>query len=246
MKEEALYQPVKDFLEKQGYTVHGEVQYCDVTAVKGEDLIIVELKKNLSVELLTQGVLRQKLTPHVYVAVPKWKKLKKGDSLKDILYLLRRLELGLLLVDIEKNMVEVAVEPKPFDLEKSRKRLQGKRNALLAECNNRTVDCNVGGSRGKKLVTAYREQAIAIACILKVYGPQTPKEIRFRGGDVKKTYRILRDNYYGWFEKLDDGKYFLTEAGFADMEAYSALSEPLLEQLLVQEAAEQQQNKEKK
>lgn len=246
MKEEALYQPVKRFLEEKGYTVHGEVKYCDVAAVKDDDLIVVELKKNLSVELLTQGVLRQKLTPNVYVAVPKWKKLKKGDSLKDILYLLRRLELGLLLVDVEKDMVEVAVEPKPFDLEKSRKRMQGKRSALLTECNMRTLDCNVGGSRGKKLVTAYREQAIGVACVLKVYGPQTPKEIRAHGGDAKKTYSILRDNYYGWFEKCEDGKYFLTEAGFADIDVYSALTGPLMEQLLAQEAAEQEQENGKK
>ncbi len=246
MKEEALYQPVKRFLEEQGYAVHGEVRYCDVTAVKGDDLIVVELKKNLSVELLTQGVLRQKLTPYVYVAVPKWKKLKKGDSLKDILYLLRRLELGLLLVDVDKNMVEVAVEPKPFDLEKSRKRMQRKRDALLQECNGRTLDCNVGGSRGKKLVTAYREQAILVACILKIYGPQSPKEIRAHGGDQKKTYGILRDNYYHWFEKGEDGKYFLTEAGFDDIDVYSPLSGPLLEQLLAREAAEQTNSEDKK
>lgn len=239
MKEEALYQPVKCFLEERGYVVHGEVQYCDVAAVKEDDLIVVELKKNLSVELLTQGVLRQKLTPYVYVAVPKWKKLKKGDSLKDILYLLRRLELGLLLVDVERNMVEVAVEPQPFDLEKSRRRMEGKRKALLQECNSRTLDCNVGGSRGKKLVTAYREQAIQVACILKVYGPQFPREIRSHGGDSKKTYGILRDNHYGWFEKGEDGKYFLTEAGFDDIDLYSQLSGPLLESLLAQEAAEQ-------
>jgi len=35
MKESDLYQPLKRFLELQGYDVKGEVQDCDVVAVRG-------------------------------------------------------------------------------------------------------------------------------------------------------------------------------------------------------------------
>ena len=45
MKEADLYLPLKRFLESQGYEVKGEVQDCDVLAVRGtEALVVVELK----------------------------------------------------------------------------------------------------------------------------------------------------------------------------------------------------------
>jgi hypothetical protein len=45
MKEIDLYSPVKQFLEGQGYEVKGEIQECDVMALRGsEDPLVVELK----------------------------------------------------------------------------------------------------------------------------------------------------------------------------------------------------------
>ena len=231
IKEEDLYEPVKTFLEANGYSVNSEVNFCDVTAVKGDELVIVELKKNLSVELIIQGVLRQKLTSDVYIAVPKFKRMKKKDELNNIIYLLRRLELGLLLVDIKYNRVEVVTEPKQFDLEKSRERSKKRVAALLTEINKRSMDLNKGGSRGKKLVTGYREQVILIACILKKYGEQFPKEIRTRGGNAKKTLGILKNNYYRWFEALANGKYALSELGMLELEEYKELTDVFFKEL---------------
>ena len=37
MKESDLYPPLKEFLEDQNYEVKGEVQDCDVLAVRGEE-----------------------------------------------------------------------------------------------------------------------------------------------------------------------------------------------------------------
>ena len=64
-----LSHPVCAYLEAQGYTVRGEVHHCDIAAVKGEELIIIELKCTLNLTLLAQGIQRQQLTDSVYVAI---------------------------------------------------------------------------------------------------------------------------------------------------------------------------------
>ena len=49
-KETDLYEPIRAFLEEEGYQVQAEVKDCDIAAVKDGQLVIVELKKafNLS------------------------------------------------------------------------------------------------------------------------------------------------------------------------------------------------------
>ena len=47
-----LYEPVKAFLEAQGYEVKAEVSGCDVVAVRGkEPPVVVELKMRFNLEL---------------------------------------------------------------------------------------------------------------------------------------------------------------------------------------------------
>ena len=43
-----LYKPVKEYFTQQGYDVHGEVNECDVAAVKEQELVLIELKLSLS------------------------------------------------------------------------------------------------------------------------------------------------------------------------------------------------------
>ncbi len=92
-----LFRPISDFLVEQGYTVRSEVKDCDIAAIKEEELVIVELKRNLSVDLLAQAVKRQKSADIVYMAIPKPKKLTANSKWKDIIHLVKRLELGLIL-----------------------------------------------------------------------------------------------------------------------------------------------------
>src|SRR5690554_4726501 len=91
--EKELYKPVHDYFEKFGYDVHGEVKDCDITASKGDELIIIELKRNLNLELLIQAVKRQRITENVYIAILEPKSLftKKW---KDLCFIVRRLEVG--------------------------------------------------------------------------------------------------------------------------------------------------------
>lgn len=225
--EEDLCKPVSDYFTKEGYTVRSEVNFCDITAIKEDMLIIIELKKNLSVELLSQAVKRQKAADLVYIAVPKPKRMVGTSKWRDICHLLRRLEIGLILVSFkgDKRFIEIAITPIPFDREKSRAMNKRKRENIIKEAQGRYGDLNVGGSKGKKLVTSYRESAIFIACALEKLGPLSPKKLREFGTDEKKTLPILSENHYGWFEKMARGIYGITEDGRKALEEYKELAD---------------------
>lgn len=115
MKEEDLFPPVRRLLEDLGYIVHAEVKNCDVTATKDEELIVVELKKNLTTKLLAQAVSRQNTGADVYVAVPKPTNYKPR-AYRDTLNLLKKLELGLIFVNLLEgnSFAEVVCDPAPF------------------------------------------------------------------------------------------------------------------------------------
>ena len=222
MKEEELFEPVKRLFEQSGYSVNAEVKDCDVTAVRGDELIIIELKTSLSVALLAQGVRRQKCTDDVYVAVPKPKNYSP-KKMKDTFALIKKLELGLILVTVrgEYSFAEIIFEPKEY---RRPARDTKKRNKILKEIDGRTVDVNVGGARGRKIATAYTEKCINIACILDKYGPLSPREIRGYGGDESCGY-ILRYNAYGWFERIEKGLYGITLEGRKGIMEYPELEQ---------------------
>lgn len=222
-----LFQPVSDFLTEQGYTVRSEVKHCDIAAIKEDELVIVELKRNLSVDLLAQAAKRQRSADLVYIAVPKPKKLIGNAKWQDICHLVRRLELGLILVSFKggKGMLEIANHPIPFDREKSIRSGKKKREAIIKEAKSRFVDANTGGSTRTKLVTAFREESIFIACCLNKYGPLSPKKLRELGTNGKKTNSILSRNVYGWFDRVKKGTYEINSAGKAALEQYSQLAE---------------------
>jgi hypothetical protein len=234
--EEDLFKPVSDFLINEGYTVRSEVNYCDIAAIKNEELVVVELKKHLSVELLAQAVKRQKAADSVYIAVPKPKRMVGSSKWNDICHLIRRLELGLILVSFrgKKGSVEIPIHPVPFDRERSRQMNKRKRKNIIKEASGRYEDLNIGGSRGKKLVTSYRESAIFIACCLEKLGTVSPKRLREFGTDAKKTLPILSQNHYGWFNKVDRGLYCITEEGKKALGEYKEVAEYYYEKIKTQ------------
>lgn len=232
LREADLYPPLRDYLEANGYTVRGEVHDCDVTATKDGDLILIELKRAVTLKLLTQAARRQRLSDSVYVAVPRPANTgPRGRTWRDLQHLLRRLELGLILVETDPPTVEVAFHPRPFQRRKQTKQ----RRALLREAAGRSGDYNAGGVTGRRLVTAYRERAVHIACALEHLGPSSPKALRALGTGPKTT-PILRANYYGWFEHLDRALYGLSAKGLAALDEYAALAAHY--RAAVQEAAE--------
>ncbi|WP_186670724.1 DUF2161 domain-containing phosphodiesterase [Sporosarcina sp. BP05] len=219
-----LYKPVKEYFTQQGYDVHGEVNECDVAAVKEQELVLIELKLSLSIDLLIQATKRQRLTNEVYVAIPKPKLNFRSKKWKDSCHLVRRLELGLILVSFIEDdaRAEIVFHPASFDRKKSMQRSKKKRNAMLTEVEGRLGDYNVGGSRQTQIMTAYKENCIHIACCLLQLGPLSPKSLR-KMGTGEKTLTILNKNYYGWFDRIRRGTYMISDAGKGELHAFSDL-----------------------
>jgi hypothetical protein len=219
-----LYEPIKKYYVKQGYEVYGEVNDCDITAVKGDELIIIELKLHLNVELLVQATKRQRLTDQVYVAIPKPKYNLFSKKWRDICHLIKRLELGLIVVSIDKARpaMDIMIQPAPFSRVKSMQRYKRSRERIIREINGRSGDYNVGGASKTKIMTAYKESCIHIACYLDHLGPLTPKMLRGMGTG-EKTSSILSKNYYDWFYRVKQGTYSISEKGKAALDEYPDL-----------------------
>lgn len=227
--EEELYQPVKEFLVKCGYSVQAEVNSCDVCGTRENELVVVELKRGLTIDLLVQAAQRQKLSDIVYVAIPKPKKIIRTRKWQNILHLLRRLELGLLLVSKVRNSyhVEEVLVPQPFDRANSKRQSKKKRKALMNELSNRSSDINTGGSTRKKIMTAYKEQALYIAHIANEKKSIKATDLRDYGLDSDKCRSIMYINHYGWFSREGNGQYTLTDRGKEALEQYSEVIEKL-------------------
>ncbi len=217
-RETDLDPPVRAFLEARGYKVRGEVHGCDLVAARGEELLVVELKRGLSLALLLQALDRQRLSRAVYLAIPRSRTLGRARNWRGTVRLLRRLELGLLLVSFAHSgasAVEAVLDPRPYDARK--RRLDGEaRGAVLTELAGRSQEGNRGGSRGRRLLTAYRESAIRIACALEALGPLSPRRLRELGTGAK-TRAILADDHYGWFRRVSRGVYALRDGAAREL-----------------------------
>ena len=226
LRETDLYAPVKTFLEGQGYEVKAEIHGCDLVAVQGDGPpLVVELKTRFTLELLLQGVDRLALTDLVYLAVPQPGRRSAAASPYDraVRGLCRRLGVGLLVVDLARadgHQVEVLLDPVPYRPRKDRKRAA----RLLGEHARRRGDPNRGGSTRVPIVTAYRQDALRCARLLRD-GPLTLAALRAAGAPDGAA-SILRRNVYGWFERVARGTYALTPAGRSGMESFAhALAE---------------------
>lgn len=221
-----LYESVKNHFTEQGYAVYGEVHDCDVVAVKDDELIMIELKLRLNLDLVMQAAKRQRLSNQVYVAIPRPTYSFRSQKWRDICYLMRRLEVGLIVISFQKNKEQLQVihHPAPFDRVRSMQLSKKRRTRLLAEIEGRTGDFNRGGSSQKKIMTAYKETCIHIACCLIYHGPLSAKVLREIGtGD--KTSRILIRNYDEWFERIERGVYTISEKGKNALKDYPELVE---------------------
>jgi hypothetical protein len=221
LHESDLYPPIKAYLENQGYTVNAEVKHCDVTAIRDDELVVVELKTRFNATLLIQAADRQRAADAVYVALPSIRKPGSKKHWHGMCHLLKRLEIGLMLVHFLKSSprVEIVFHPAPYKATRQQKR----RGVIIREIRDRSGDYNTGGSAGSKLVTAYRERAIEIACLLADSGPLSPAQLKRMGGG-ERTQSILSNNYYGWFERIERGLYRLHPCGRQALEDYPEIT----------------------
>ena len=204
-READLYAPVKTYLEGQGFAVKGEVGAADVVARRGDEVVIVELKLGFSLALFHQGIERLAVTDEVYVAVPAG---GKGKALRSNVKLARRLGLGVLTVRLRDGFVEALADPGPYAAQKLKK----KKKALLRAFDRLEGDPNEGGATRHGIVTGYRQDALKCARFLAVHGPSKGSKVA-EWAEVPVATRIMADDHYGWFKRVERGVYGLTKAG---------------------------------
>jgi len=205
--ETALYLPVKTFLEAAGYTVKGEIGGCDLVGLSEGDptvVVVCELKLTFNLELMLQAVDRASVSDEVWIAARVSARGRGRESDKRYRDLCRRLGIGMLGVsDLgEVSVLVSSVSPMPRTNPKRRTR-------LVKEHRKRAGDPALGGSTKVPIMTAYRQEAIAIARAL-AEGPLRPRDLKEIASNAGAT---LRNNYYGWFEKVEKGVYALSVTG---------------------------------
>lgn len=195
MRETELYDPVKTFLEGQGYCVEAEIGPADIVAQRDdEEPVIVEMKTGFSLSLFHQAIARQAITDAVYIAVPQAAGRASYKALQNNIALCRRLGLGLLTVRLKDGFVTAHLDPAPYRPRKSKLRKDG----LQKEFSRRVGDPNTGGSNRRTLMTAYRQDALRCAAILAEEGP-LKAAIVAKKSDVACARIIMADDHYGWF-----------------------------------------------
>ena len=226
MLEKDMYVSIKNHLKELGFDVKAEVLDVDIMAVKDDLVFIVEMKKTLNTTLIYQGTKGQRISDYVYLAIlkPTYKQLR-SKQFREKLYIVRKLQLGLLFVNIKKDIIEIQLDPTTYTM----KRNKIKKRKLLKEFQQRHTAFNTGGVNKTKIITAYRERALMIAYHLKD-GPLTIKEIKSLTNDFKCN-AILQKNYYHWFERINRGTYVLNDLGIKELNDYSYVIEEILEQL---------------
>lgn len=224
MLEQDMYTHIKCYLESVDYSVKAEVLNTDITAIKDDEVLIIEMKKTLNTRLMYQGCKRQRICDYVYLAILKpTNKVLKSSQFKEKIHIIKRLQLGLIFVDLEEESIEIFLGPKNFTLRQNKI----KKRKLLKEFDQRTTTFNTGGVTKTKIITAYREQAIMIAYHL-TKGPVKLKELKMLTNNPKCA-SILQKNYYGWFERTERGIYGITQLGRDELLKYDHVLQNILQ-----------------
>lgn len=208
-KETDLYEPIKQLLIAQGFTVRGEVIRCDIAALRGEELWVVEMKLQLNIKLLYQAMERLKITRQVFIAVPRPRRANNKQFLA-ARRILKKLELGLITVSMDSPIpaAEIVLFPDGKAVKPTKAAERVKR-----EINGRSAD-TTGGNVRAKVNTAYRERCVKIACLLEARGVLTAPELKKKYNCGADAYSIMSKNIYGWFSNTGKGRFKLTAQGF--------------------------------
>lgn len=212
MKETDLFKPVRKLLLALGYEVQGEILAADVFAVKDNQVLIVELKLAITLKLIYQAIERQKITPDVYIAVPK--SIIKSHQKNNPQFLMLLSKLGVGLIEVSKDEATIIHESHVQEQMKTRSS-SAKKAHMMKEFNERDQYQTIGGTNGKKM-TAYKEKVIEIAKSLYDL-KEAPLQLIKDYTRIDKTADILRNNYDGWFTKNEKGLFQLSPLGEAEM-----------------------------
>lgn len=227
--EKEMYPIIKTYLEGLGFKVQAEVNDVDIMAMKEDLVYLIEMKTDLSHTLIAQGLKRKSIGDIVYLAIPHpTKKVLRSSLFKDKCFILKNLELGLLLVDIHQGILEVYLDPTSYKQKVKSKQ----KKKLLKEFGQRKMNYNVGGVTKTKILTSYRELALLTLYFLKEEAKST-KEIKgFVGND--KVLSLLQKNYYGWFVRKSRGVYETSHLGIQALSKYKTILDELITTHLAQ------------
>ncbi|MCL1817565.1 MAG: DUF2161 family putative PD-(D/E)XK-type phosphodiesterase [Spirochaetaceae bacterium] len=256
LRETDLYPPLAAFLEKEGYTVHAEVQGADIAARRGDRLLLVEMKLRFNLDVLLQAAEKQGAADETYVAVPLSGRKRWPPRWSALRELLGRLGLGVFFVRFTQKgppRVEKILAAENLRLKDKLRKKKTARAGFLREMEGRPANFNTGGSVGKKLVTAYLVKALHTAFLLAGGAPkEEPRGLLARGlrvrGGKKPSSRgrkavslealrkmgapencraILYNNYNKWFRRRGRGLYALSPAGAEALAEYAAVVKEL-------------------
>jgi hypothetical protein len=201
-----LYPPIKVHLERLGLEVRVRCA-ADLVALSDgspELVVIGEMKQSFTLELVLQAVDRTSACDEVWLAVGSSKRGRGRENDARVKKLCRFLGFGLLTVTAE-GRIDVVTEPTPWKPRRDAKR----RSRIGEEHRRRKGDPVMGGSTRTPQMTAYRQQALAVANALDGT-PGRPRDLRILAPDAAK---ILQGNVYGWFDRIERGLYGLTASG---------------------------------
>ena len=217
--EKDLFEPIKEYFEKAGYSCDGEVQDIDLYMEKGDESIAVELKQTLDFRAVQQAALRQKITDTVFIGIFRPRDLN-SKSFRDKIYILKRLGIGLIVVSKRTLNVDIVSPPVVSELEGFIRQNKDKKKRLSDEFRRRRAKNNTGGIRGTALITSYREDALLVLdALMELGGTGKAAKIRDLSG-IQRARDIMYSNHYGWFSNIGNGIYTVTDIGLDALEEF--------------------------
>lgn len=220
MKESDLFEPIRAWFAADGYIGDGEVNGIDLYLEKDGLSTAVELKQTLDFKAIRQAALDQRVCDLVYIGIFRPRNLDTRE-MKEKIYLLRRLGIGLICVSPRTGKAEPVSDPIVSELTNFQKNHKDRTDSLKKEFRDRKLKNNTGGVRKTKLLTAYREESLLVLEALHRLGGQgTGRQISEMTGNKKAT-NILYRNVYGWYEHTARGEYRLAGAGIQALDEYA-------------------------
>jgi hypothetical protein len=174
------------------------------------------MKLGFTLDLLLQAVDRMRAGDEVWLAVPATRRGRDRDP--RVQRLCRLIGLGLMAVNAARDRVEVLAEPGPYRPRQDQRR----RAHLLGEYARGKGDPSPGGSTRQPVMTAYRQQNLVCAALLRA-GPGRPRDLRAAAPDAGG---IPLRNVYGWFARTQRGVYRLTDLGEAALQRWPGTNHP--------------------